>query len=152
MSTTEAIRRANELVEKCNALPKSAATSKKWVQETFGSMDELFKNVMALHVAVFTCSWQATSGVENVFNVFKKFRKGLLKRSVLYDAVMELLELVQRRLQNDSMLMQSHSDWFIDMRVFEDPKKDRKKQLSTRQLFTQELTKLQNGSKCPLLQ
>jgi hypothetical protein len=149
MSTTEAIRRARELVEKCNALPKSAASSKKWVKETFGSMDELFKNVMALHVAVFTCRWQATSGVENVFNVFKKFRKGLLKRSVLYDAVMELLELVQRRLQNDSMLMQSHPDWFIDMRVFEDPKKDRKKQLSTRQLFTEELTKLQNGSKCP---
>jgi hypothetical protein len=108
ISSTEVIRRAQELVDKCNRhLPKSADTSKKWVQETFGSMDDLFKNVMALHVAIFTCSWRATSGVENVFNVFKKYKKGNLKRSLLYDAVMELLEMVQRRLQNDCVLVQS---------------------------------------------
>ncbi len=123
MSTTEAIRRAQNLVEKCAHLPKTASTSKTWVKDTFGSIEELFKNVMALHAAVFTCSWQATSGVENVFNVFKKFKKGLLKRSVLYDAVMELLELVQRRLSSDSMMIQSHPNWFIDARVFEDARK-----------------------------
>lgn len=150
LSTTEAIRRAQELVKKCSAhLPKSASTSKTWVKDTFGSIEELFKNVMALHVAVFTCSWQATSGVENVFNVFKKFKKGLLKRSVLYDAIMELLELVQRRLSSDSIMIQTHPTWFIDSRVHEDAKKDHKKQLSTRQLFLDELVKLQNGSKCP---
>jgi hypothetical protein len=54
ISSTEVIRRAQELVDKCNRhLPKSADTSKKWVQETFGSIDDLFKNVMALHLAIF---------------------------------------------------------------------------------------------------
>jgi hypothetical protein len=150
ISSTEVIRRAQELVDKCNRhLPKSADTSKKWVQETFGSMDDLFKNVMALHVAIFTCSWRATSGVENVFNVFKKYKKGNLKRSLLHDAVMELLEMVQRRLQNDCVLIHNHPEWFIDSRVLTNPEKDRKKKLSTRQLFLKEMMKLQDGSKCP---
>jgi hypothetical protein len=149
ISSTEAIRRAQELVNTCRTLPKSAATSKKWVNETFGSEVELLKSVMALHMAIFTCSWRATSGVENVFNVFKKYKKGLLKRSVLYDAVMELLEMVQRRLQNDCILLQNHKDWFIDKRAFANAKKDKKKKLSTRQLFEKELLKLQDGSCCP---
>jgi hypothetical protein len=149
ISSSEAIRRAQELVDAAKKLPKSAIASKKWLDETFGTTDDLLKTVMAFHVTIFTSSWRATSGMENIFNVFKKYNKAELKRSILFDAVCLLLETVERRLGNDAILLEKHPDWFIDERTYKNAKKNHKKELSSRQLFLEESVKLQDGSRCP---
>jgi hypothetical protein len=108
---------------------------------------------MAFHVLVFFCHWAATSGMENSFNVWKKFQGAKLKRSLLCDAITNVLEMVERRILADCMLLANpKKKWFIDMRQaadFQDAIKGHKKKLSTFMMFQKERCKLQNAECCP---
>jgi hypothetical protein len=151
ISTKKAVRLAQELLAEIERFPNSAK-AKQWSKESFSTMQEMLKTVMAFHVMAFTASWSASSGVECIFSFFKKFKGGELKRSLLYDAVVDLLLMVERRLSADAQIMMTHS-WFIDERNAEvsdeQAKKSHEKKLSTSRLFGKELIKLQNATNCP---
>jgi hypothetical protein len=118
---------------------------------------------MAFHVVVFVASWLASSCMENIFNIWKKFNKAKISRSLLCETLTTLLQLVERRLNADAIMLKSKSDDFIDMRIInnegklanENPaqkaKRRHKKKLSTYQLFCKERDKLQNPALCPWL-
>jgi hypothetical protein len=151
ISTKKALRLAQELLAGVEKFSNSTK-AKKWAKESFSTMQDMLKTVMAFHVLAFTASWSASSGVECLFSFFKKFKGGELKRSLLYDAVVELLLMVERRLSADAQILMTHS-WFIDERNAElsdeHCKKFHEKKLGTSRLFGKELIKLQNATNCP---
>jgi hypothetical protein len=55
--------------------------TKKWVRENFAH-EELSRTTMAFHVLFFMAHWKATSGVENTFNIWKKYAASELKKCV----------------------------------------------------------------------
>ena len=150
ISTKKAIRLAKELLAGVEQFSKSSK-AKQWAKDSFSTMQDMLKTVMAFHVLAFTASWSASSGVECLFSFFKKFKAGELKRSMLCDAVVELLLMVERRLSADAQILLAHS-WFIDERNAETSddkaKAAHEKRLGTSRLFGKELMKLQIASNC----
>ena len=130
-----------------------------WVCDTFDP-SELLRSVMAFHVNFFVASWLASSGMENTFNIWKKFNKSRIKRSLLCETLQTLLDLVERRLNADAIMLTSKKD-FIDMRILvnegrlanenavQQAKRRHKKKLSTFQLFSKERAKMQDATRCP---
>jgi hypothetical protein len=118
---------------------------------------------MAFHVTLFVASWLASSCMENIFNIWKKFNKSKISRSLLCETLQTLLDLVERRLNADAIMLQSSAkkQEFIDMRVMlnegrvdnengaQRAKRRHKKKLSTFQLFSKERAKLQDQTCCP---
>ncbi len=152
ISTKTALQLIKELLSEVAELPKSAEKAKNWANDSFRNPADVLKTVMAFHKFFFTSSWRATSGLENWFNIFKKFKGGELKRAMLYEAIMLLLKMVQHRLSQDAMLIEQNPAWFIDMRnpdmSTRDAVDDHKKKLGTFRLFSKELVKLQDGTRC----
>ena len=134
--------------------------TRTWVYETFDP-SELIRTVMAFHVVVFVASWLASSCMENIFNIWKKFNKAKISRSLLCETLTTLFQLVERILNADAIMRKSKSNDFIDMRIIinegklanENPaqkaKRRHKKKLSTYQLFCKERDKLQDSTCCP---
>ncbi len=131
---------------------KMPATTRKWVFDNF-AISELIRTAMAFHVLVFTCHWAATSGMENTFNIWKKYLGAVLKRSLLCDAISTVLEMVERRIVSDCLLLTDpKKKWFIDMRQtadFDEAVRQHKKKLSTYMMFQKERSKLQDATCCP---
>ena len=131
---------------------KMPATTRKWVNDTF-AIGELSRTAMAFHVLVFCCHWSATSGMENTFNIWKKYQGAALKRSLLCDAISNVLEMVERRIVSDCLLLTDPKKrWFIDMRQtadLDEAVRHHKKKLSTYMMFQKERSKLQDATCCP---
>jgi hypothetical protein len=100
--------------------------------------------------------------MENIFNIWKKFNKSRIKRSLLCETITTLLDLVERRLNADAiMLSDPKKKEFIDMRIIKNEgrllnenaaqkaKRRHKKKLSTYQLFNKERDKMQDSTCCP---
>ena len=153
---------AQTLVSRVRADPSLPPKTRTWVCETFDPSD-LIRSVMAFHVIVFAASWLASSCMENIFNIWKKFNKAKISRSLLCETLQTLLDLVERRLNADAIMLQSSArkNQFIDMRVMvnegrladengaQKAKRRHKKKLSTFQLFSKERAKLQDQTCCP---
>ena len=134
--------------------------TRTWVYETFDP-SELIRTVMAFHVVVFVASWLASSCMENIFNIWKKFNKSRIKRSLLCETLTILLDLVERRLNADAIMLSTKKKEFIDMRIIKNEgrlvtenaaqkaKRRHKKKLSTYQLFNKERDKMQDSTCCP---
>jgi hypothetical protein len=153
ISSTKAVRLCKELAAEAGALPVSAATAKKWAIDNFAD-SMMTRTVMAFHIFVMTLSWRATSCVENVFNIWKKFQSATLKRSVLHDAVTMVLNMCERRFQTDAMTIIQHPLWFVDMTHAHDAMhtadvvKAHEKKLGVGRLFLKEKEKLQDVNVC----
>ena len=99
--------------------------------------------------------------MENVFNIWKKFDRAKLKRSLLCETLTILLDKVERRLTSDViMLTPDRKKEFIDMREIDnqegrcahgakEAQRRHQKKLSTYQLFSKERAKMQNPHMCP---
>ncbi len=131
---------------------KMPATTRKWVNDTFAN-GELIRTAMAFHINVFCCHWAATSGMENTFNIWKKYQGAALKRSLLCDAISNVLDMVERRIVSDCLLLNDpKKKWFIDMRQtadLDEAVRQHKKKLSTYMMFQKERSKLQDATCCP---
>jgi hypothetical protein len=153
ISSTKAVRLCKELAAEAGKLPVSAATAKKWAIDNFAD-SMMTRTVMAFHIFVMTLSWRATSCVENVFNIWKKFQSATLKRSVLHDAVTMVLNMCERRFQTDAMTIIQHPLWFVDMTHATDAMhtadvvKAHEKKLGVGRLFLKEKEKLQDVNVC----
>ena len=153
ISTTKAVKLCKELIVEAQTLPPSAATTKKWATDTFADIMQT-RTVMAFHNFVMTLSWRATSCVENVFNIWKKFQSATLKRSLLHDAVTMILNMCERRFQTDAMTMLQHPKWFVDMTNATDAMETsdvvraHEKKLGVGRLFMKEKNKLQDVNVC----
>jgi len=113
---------------------------------------------MAFHSILFVASWLASSCMENIINIWKKFNKSKISHSLLCETLTTLLDLVERRLSQDAIMLNKNT--FIDMRVIvnegklenenaaQKAKRRHKKKLSTFQLFSKERAKLQDGMCC----
>ena len=151
---------AETLVSKVKSEPSIPSKSKQWVCDTFDP-SELMRSVMAFHVVVFAASWLASSCMENIFNIWKKFNKSRIKRSLLCETLTILLDLVERRLNADAIMLSPKKKEFIDMRIMinegrlenedaaQKAKRRHKKKLSTFQLFSKERAKMQDSTCCP---
>ncbi len=149
---------AQTLVSRVQSEPDLPPKTRTWVCDTFAA-SELCRSVMAFHVVLFVASWLASSCMENIFNIWKKFNKSRIARSLLCETLSTLLDLVERRLNADAIFLQSKKDDFIDMRIIQnegktansaqEAKRRHKKKLSTFQLFSKERAKMQDASCCP---
>jgi len=154
ISTAKATRLARELVLSVQSLPTSAKPTKDWASESF--MDAaLTRSAMAFHKCVVTLSLDANSGLENSFNILKKYQGAALKRSVLHDSVTIVLDVCERRFQTDALTIAGHEKWFVDMRDADGSQStaelvhSHKKKLATGRLFKREQNKLQDAMICP---
>ena len=152
---------AATLVSTVRSEPGIPPKTRTWVCETFDP-SELLRSVMAFHLLCFVASWLASSCMENIFNIWKKFNKSRIKRSLLCETITTLLDLVERRLNADAiMLSDPKKKEFIDMRIIKNEgrllnenaaqkaKRRHKKKLSTYQLFNKERDKMQDSTCCP---
>jgi hypothetical protein len=152
---------AATLVSTVKGEPSIPPKTRTWVCETFDP-SELTRSVMAFHFLCFVASWLASSCMENIFNIWKKFNKSRIKRSLLCETITTLLDLVERRLNTDAiMLSDPKKKEFIDMRIIKNEgrlvtenaaqkaKRRHKKKLSTYQLFSKERDKMQDSTCCP---
>jgi hypothetical protein len=70
---------AANLIEHVNRSKLIPPDTRSWVKETFAS-EELPRTTMAFHILFFMAHWKATSGLENTFNIWKKFQGKTLKK------------------------------------------------------------------------
>jgi hypothetical protein len=70
---------ATNLIEHVKHSKLIPTDTKEWVRETFAS-EELPRTSMAFHILFFMAHWKATSGMENTFNIWKKFQGRMLKK------------------------------------------------------------------------
>ena len=154
-----AVTLAETLLSKVRSDQSIPPKTRTWVCDTFDP-SELIRSVMAFHLVFFVASWLASSCMENIFNIWKKFNKARISRSLLCETLTTLLDLVERRLNADAIMLKTKSNDFIDMRIITNEgklanensaqraKRRHKKKLSTFQLFSKERDKLQDPSLC----
>lgn len=78
-----AINLAKELVERVSTDKSVSKDTKKWVIDTFAH-EELPRTTMAFYMLFFMAHWKATSGIENTFNIWKKYLASELKKYVFH--------------------------------------------------------------------
>jgi hypothetical protein len=76
LRATECATKLLDHVRASKLIPKDTKT---WVRETFAS-EELPRTTMAFHILFFMAHWKATSGMENTFNIWKKFQGKMLRK------------------------------------------------------------------------
>jgi hypothetical protein len=76
LRATECAAKLLEHVKLSKLIPSD---TKKWVKETFAS-EELPRTTMAFHILFFMAHWKATSGMENTFNIWKKYQGNTLRK------------------------------------------------------------------------
>ena len=144
MSTLKAERLATELALLAGSVANMSVEAKKWFKSTFVGPG-VMKHTMASHVLCFTASCKATSGIENIFNQWKRVSGRSLKTGYLRDTTTFVLTQAENRMK---MTQDKLQDWdklprcFMNPTKGEDAVKKHKKKLGIKQLWDRELAKL----------
>ncbi len=101
---------AQELVQKVSSDKSFSSNTRKWVKETFDH-EELPRTTMAFHVLFFFAHWKATSGVENTFNIWKKYLANELKK---YVCICHEVQCTLTLLQEHAVRFFQNSDGLAD--------------------------------------
>lgn len=101
---------AQELVDKVSNDKKISPTTRTWVKETF-QHEELPRTTMAFHMLFFCAHWKATSGVENTFNIWKKYLATQLKK---YICICHEVQCTLTLLQEHAVRFFQNSDGVAD--------------------------------------